>query len=481
MPPDTSFLVNGFRPTVAAADPRDVIAFKQNQAAGAQQLQEGAIGLQEKQRDLKDQQILSDAMQASGGDAQKGLMIGVKNGLSPKAFFATQQSMLKNAGTVAETNKNNAQAESDWYSAQEKSNKMVSGTTGALLNLPPSQRAAAYPAAMQKLAKDLKVDPSTLPQDYESFGGDAALVQLHDQHLDNAEQIAVQKAAYEKKAADQKLVADKAEEDRKAALAPAILGKANNEKITTTPNQAGLTPEQATKAEQERLNAINTEKDRAITQGQGAARIGIERTKDAREQQIYDQTYGPNADQQLVGVEPKARSAARAAAQKAADEHGKATAAEADMKTFLDLAKSGNKEAHAYLSPEGVLTLNTGRGVTRVNRQEIEAYAGAGSLFDNIASHVGKWTSGQSIPSDVLKDIEDLHAKVSSNADVTYNSKLDSINQNYHANFKPVPSRGTTVPTLPPEAKAQLKEGFNTKFGNGQVWTLKNGVETQVK
>ena len=35
--------------------------------------------------------------------------------------------------------------------------------------------------------------------------------------------------------------------------------------------------------------------------------------------------------------------------------------------------------------------------------------------------------------------------------------------------------------TLPPQAAKQLKEGNLTKFGNGQVWTLKNGVPTRVE
>lgn len=35
--------------------------------------------------------------------------------------------------------------------------------------------------------------------------------------------------------------------------------------------------------------------------------------------------------------------------------------------------------------------------------------------------------------------------------------------------------------TLPPAARAQLQKGHNTTFGNGQVWTLRNGEPVQVK
>lgn len=38
-----------------------------------------------------------------------------------------------------------------------------------------------------------------------------------------------------------------------------------------------------------------------------------------------------------------------------------------------------------------------------------------------------------------------------------------------------------TATTLPPAAVAALKEGKQTRFGNGQVWTLRNGKPVQVK
>jgi hypothetical protein len=39
----------------------------------------------------------------------------------------------------------------------------------------------------------------------------------------------------------------------------------------------------------------------------------------------------------------------------------------------------------------------------------------------------------------------------------------------------------TVAPVLPPAAKAKLKQGVVTTFGNGQKWTLVNGKEQQVK
>lgn len=42
-------------------------------------------------------------------------------------------------------------------------------------------------------------------------------------------------------------------------------------------------------------------------------------------------------------------------------------------------------------------------------------------------------------------------------------------------------SAGPSSGSLPKEAQAQLKEGVHTTFGNGQVWTLKNGQPMQVQ
>jgi hypothetical protein len=40
---------------------------------------------------------------------------------------------------------------------------------------------------------------------------------------------------------------------------------------------------------------------------------------------------------------------------------------------------------------------------------------------------------------------------------------------------------GGAASTLPPQALSQLKEGFHTTFGNGQVWTLQNGKPVKVQ
>lgn len=135
------------------------------------------------------------------------------------------------------------------------------------------------------------------------------------------------------------------------------------------------------------------------------------------------------------GPEPPA---ARAAANKAGQDYLKAKQAGQDVQTFVDEARnSGNKLAYAYLPTEGVLTLNTSRGVTRVNMAEISQYAGAGSAADKVRAFFGKATSGQSIPPDVLNDIESLHKRITANAGGNYKNALKVVNDTYKTNFTP--------------------------------------------
>ncbi len=258
--------------------------------------------------------------------------------------------------------------------------------------------------------------------------------------------------------------------DRLTAELPGIVA-GNTIKTNEAAGKAPIQPAQQATIDQAARTAAETKLRDAATAANQAGHLAVAqgelalgKTKNAREQQIYEQTYGAGSNEALKGVEPKLRVQATGAAQKAADEHGKAQAAAADMKTFIDLARGGNKEAYAYMAPEGVLTLNTARGVTRVNRQEMDAYAGAGSFFDQVAAKVGKLTKGQSIPSGILADIQQLHERIAGNSDDTYNAKLGAINQNYHANFQPVPKRAAP-------ATGGLKPG-DTVTVKGQKFTV---------
>jgi hypothetical protein len=160
----------------------------------------------------------------------------------------------------------------------------------------------------------------------------------------------------------------------------------------------------------------------------------------------------------LRGVAPHLVAAAAADANKVGQDFADATAAARDMQTFVDMAKGGNKIAYAYSPTEGVLTLNTARGVKRVNMAEIGSYSGAGSAADRVMAFLGKQGSGASIPDNVLNDMASLHQGIASNAQKTYASKLQVINQNYGSNFQPVNIGGGTGTVKMQAPNGQVKD-----------------------
>lgn len=462
-----------------------------------QQIQEGQIDLEAKRRDFTGQQALSDAIQKNMTQGPDGTPVINHAGVTQALGASGQGRLIPGymTGVLAQ------------QKAQADAKKLQLENATSSLDLASRQFEAAsdqnsWDAAIAT-AHGLGID--TAKQGIPDVFSPAAKVTVQALGMTVKEKLAAQSAALDAQARKQtadtgatkeqaelpKQQADSAQAVRAnlAAQLGATTSQAEYQKIlNAAPFEVarefdGKTPEQARKlgmSAEQQTQAGETGRHNAVEETQGAARIGVanaelglSRSKEAREQQIYDQTYGPGANQALIGVPPNLRTAATAAAQKAADEYNKAGAAQRDMQTFLDAAKAGNKEAYAYLSPEGVLTLNTGRGVTRVNRQEIDAYAGAGSLFDQIAGKAGKLIAGKSVPDDVLKDIENLHQKISGNSTATYNQKLASINQNYRANFKPVDAAAAWNP--PAGAKIQHnpqtgKERYSTD--GGKTWVV---------
>jgi hypothetical protein len=158
----------------------------------------------------------------------------------------------------------------------------------------------------------------------------------------------------------------------------------------------------------------------------------------------------------LKGVASHLVAPAAADATKYGQEYADAVAAANDMKTFVDMAKAGNKIAYAYSPTEGVLTLNTARGVKRVNMAEISSYGGAGSALDRIQGFLGKQASGASIPANVLDDMDSLHQAIAGNAQNTYANKLKNVNATYGSHFEPVNMGGGTVKMKAPNG--QIKD-----------------------
>jgi hypothetical protein len=199
-----------------------------------------------------------------------------------------------------------------------------------------------------------------------------------------------------------------------------------------------------------------------------ASRVRLEANKDFREQQVHENTYGEGGNQALVGVEPNLRVPATKEATEAGQDYLQANQMADQVQTMIDLVRSGNKVAGTNIPIMGVEAMNALSGLKRLNRQQVEAYSGAGSLWDKIVGKIGGIAEGKPIPEDLLQDIENFHTALRTNSENGYKTKLQAINQNYHSNFQPVIS-------VPRSVQAALKDKPPSDYqGKDNQWWRKD-------
>lgn len=220
--------------------------------------------------------------------------------------------------------------------------------------------------------------------------------------------------------------------------------------------------------------ALETARQHQVQNAFELVRTHYEQQKNQREQDIYEMTYGAGANQALQGVDPKLRTQATSNANKANDEYLKTMANADQMQSFIDMARAGNKAAGSNLPMVGVETLNAINGIKRIPREQVAQYQGAGNLFDTIQGKLGKLTTGQPIPADVLQDIENMHRLLRQNAQQAYQTKLDGINQTYHSNFQPVKSGSSVAPVPQVGDTRPGKDGKNYRFKGGDPTVKSN-------
>src|SRR5215469_15379398 len=131
----------------------------------------------------------------------------------------------------------------------------------------------------------------------------------------------------------------------------------------------------------------------AVSTAEGIARANVE-AQIAR---------GSNAA--LANVPPHLVSAATADATKAGTEFAASQSVSQRLTAMMDAARHGNVIAYQVIPEEGTLQITTSQGVHRINKTEIDQYAGGGSAWDRLLGHVGRQLTGQSIPGNVLDDM----------------------------------------------------------------------------
>lgn len=446
--------VTTFKDLASANDLQSQMSLRQQQQRNAVTVDaQNKLALEQTQKDQADQQTLQQHMgDPLNQDAlRKGDLSGLYGKVQPKTIVGLQNALV-------ESQKNAALLDKDTLANNATRHDSLQKGIDGLLQLPEDQRAAAYGGMVQSMKQSGLLKGIDLPD------------QLPDYTDKNLNQVAGVNSVYGgiydaamKRKGEQAKTDQAAAETTKAQAETA----AKNAGIPTTIAEGkiktaqaanmsteGLLPEEQAKQAHEKAQLVHEDAALADTAAYHKGELGLKAAANDRENKIFDATYGSGANPALQGVEKSQRSAAAAQAQKAGLEYNQAQAAADEMKSIIDLARSGNKVAYSYAPTTGVFTINSANGVKRVNMAEIHSYAGAGSALDKVEGFLGKQISGASIPPDVLNDMEKLHAQLSSNSFKSYTDKLQTTNNVYRSNFLPAtPPPKEALPPPPPAIK----------------------------
>jgi hypothetical protein len=143
-------------------------------------------------QNIASQQALDDSSQlrdlAKNSATQDDYEYGLLKLGTPAALKAHQELVLSRlATTKAQREANIAQ-----LLQQKQENDAASGVTGGLLALPPEQRPAAWPLALQKLAEVNPEKASAVAQKYPQYPGDAVATQMHQFTQTEAQRLSEQ-------------------------------------------------------------------------------------------------------------------------------------------------------------------------------------------------------------------------------------------------------------------------------------------------
>jgi hypothetical protein len=312
-------------------------------------------------------------------------------------------SMLEMAKNQAEIAKATGQAGEAQQNIRAKTLNQLADKLGSINDRPLEKASAALDALKQDLIWNPRAYPGLTQQEMGHLYG-ATL-----DHLPAVEQL----LGLEGKIADY----HKGQAEATAAQQKVI------------PQGAVMSPDTAQQVQKDIAVATNPliqAGKEQVAAAEGRARANIE----------AQMLRGSNAA--VAQVPPHLVAAATADATKAGTEFAQAQSVTQRLNAMMGAARQGNVVAYQVIPEEGTLQITTSQGVHRINRTEIEQYAGGGSAWDRLVGHVGKQLTGASIPSNVLDDMEKIQQIQADGAKAKYENSLKVINQSYGSTFKPV-------------------------------------------
>lgn len=476
-----------------------------------QQQQGVALGQENQQRQMsiQDQQAMTAAMHEWDGKDLNGLTpLMVKHGASANAVIGLKGKILEQQEKYSTIAKNDADTGQKNLESMKMKNDAIVGGINSLKDIPDEQLAQAIPGVIQSLTQQGALSPQESQQAGQLVqSGDPAAIRkqlsifskLHSTASQQMDQAAKDAQAFKDKQQGN-------EAQVKTALDQIKLNLSKNSKPGDfdaqidqiyPPNSQAGGQNRMTKAvvnsslqrgdfdgarkfiDQAFQNVQDVNKDIAVATNpqiqkgkedvaaaEGRAKANIE-AQTAR---------GSNAA--LATVPPHLIGPATTAATKAGEDYAAAQAVTQRMNATMDAARKGNVVSYQIIPEEGTLQITTSQGVRRINKTEIEQYAGGGSLWQRLEGHLGKQLSGKSIPDSVLNDMAEIQKIQADGSQAKYENSLKTINQNYGSQFQPVKmetvNSGAAQHT--PGAKVSLPEGSTGKGSDGKPYIVKGGV-----
>lgn len=377
------------------------------QQAMQQQVTAGGQENQIRAQQLADTQAQTAALKAwDGKDVHDLPGLLLKHGGSAQAVFGMKNQLITQQ-------KNLAEADEATVKNEQSKNDMIAGHLEAVKSAPADQKPQAFDAAITDLEQKGLVKPGTIPHQYP---GDDKL-DLFEKTFQGGKQI-VDAAMKERQVKAEEVTAQSraqgastSAEEFKAKLPGGPLNRVTQDIAVATNPQI----------QQGKIN---------VARAEGEARAAVE-TAAAR---------GDNPA--LANVAKPLVVPAAAAAEKANKEYADAKSVSDRMNATMDAARKGNVVSYQIIPEEGTLQITTSQGVHRINKTEIDQYAGGGSLWQRMQAHFGKALTGQSIPESVMKDMAEIQNIQAEGAQSRYENTLKSVNGTYGSNFKPVDMGG---------------------------------------
>lgn len=263
---------------------------------------------QEKLKNLRDQQILGEALRQAGGDPSKAIPLAMKSGMSPTALGNFQK-------THMEYQKGLGQLDEARLKREKEMNDLRGQVYAGLLEMPDDQRAAAASAAAARLQQidpahptdpQRLIDPAYLQQQIGFTGFQDTMIKRAKGRADIEHVTAQTRQAEALTAKEQaqtaNLIAEKPGVEAEAAakqrqnIAVQLAGAKDQQQYETMLNELpygiakqfgekfdkakilalGQTPQQQVQADQAKLDSDRRERHELVEEGQGAQRVKYE-------------------------------------------------------------------------------------------------------------------------------------------------------------------------------------------------------------